>query len=40
MLLRSNPCYPPQFALNRRGLLIVSRRWIFATRSYAHCWSN
>lgn len=37
-LLRSNPCYRPHFAIDRRGVLIVTRRFIFATGTYAVCW--
>lgn len=39
MLIRSNPCYRPTFIRDRRGLLIVTRRFILATGTYALAWS-
>lgn len=39
MLFRSNPCYQPRFAFSRDGILIVTRRLIFATGLYAQCWN-
>ena len=41
MLLRSNPhgIYRPQFAWDRRGLLILTRRWVVASGVFARCWS-
>lgn len=38
MLLRSNPCYPVAFTVDRRGLLIVARRFILATGIFARCY--
>lgn len=39
MLLRDNPCYSPMFRCDRSGLLIVTKGWIFATRTYARTWA-
>lgn len=39
MLFRSNPCYQPEFACDRRGILIITRRFIFATGSRAWGWA-
>lgn len=38
MLIRSNPCYPPMLQRDKRGLLIVTRRFIIATGMFARCW--
>lgn len=38
MLIRSNPCYRPHFQMDRCGILIVTKRVIFATKIYARCW--
>lgn len=39
MLIRSNPCYRPTFAYDRRGLLLITRRFILATGSRATGWA-
>lgn len=39
MLIRTNPCYRPQVRWDATGLLLITRRWIVATRIYARCWS-
>jgi hypothetical protein len=40
MLIRSNPysVYRPGFQMDSRGVLIVTRKWIVATRLYAIVW--
>jgi hypothetical protein len=38
MLLRSNPCYPNMFQFDARGVLIVTRHFIFATGTFARVW--
>jgi hypothetical protein len=39
MLIRSNPCYRPMFQRDGRGILIVTRRFIFATGMFAQVWA-
>lgn len=40
MLIRSNPCYRPQFAYSRaQGLILITRRLIIATGSRAWGWA-
>jgi hypothetical protein len=40
MLIRShNELYRPHARLDRRGLLIVTRRLIIATGIFAQCWA-
>lgn len=38
MLFRTSTCYRPMIRFDRRGLLIVTRRAIFATGAYARAW--
>jgi hypothetical protein len=35
MIVRLNPCYRPNFQRDRRGWLIITRRFIFATGTFA-----
>lgn len=39
MLVRRNHFYQPVFKRDRMGLLLVTKRWIIATRQYALCWA-
>lgn len=39
MLFRTTSLYKPKIRLDRRGLLIVTRNWIYATGMYARAWS-
>lgn len=39
MLIRSCTAYRPCFRFDRHGFLLVTRRWIWATGSYARAWS-
>lgn len=36
MLIRRNRCDGKQFIIDARGILIVTKRWVFATRCFAH----
>lgn len=39
MLIRSNPnLYRPSLTRDRRGTLLITRRWIFATGMFAQCY--
>lgn len=39
MLIRRNPCYRTRFQRDHRGYLLVTKRWIIATGTFAACWS-
>jgi hypothetical protein len=38
MLVRTNLCYRPHFAVDCRGFLLVTRHYIVATGRFAKCW--
>jgi hypothetical protein len=39
ILIRPNPCYRTQFVWDERGLLLVTKRRIYATKVFARCWA-
>lgn len=39
MLIRSNGIYKSRFSWDRKGLLIILPKFIFATKAQAHAWA-
>jgi hypothetical protein len=39
MMLRTNPGYSSSFLWDRNGLLLITKRWIFAVGTFATSWA-